>query len=170
MRRVYFYLAFIMLYWAGFSGSVLAHDKQVVGWIEKVTINPGNIIFRAKIDTGAKNCSLNTTKIDHFERNGERWVRFELTNRHQKKVTIESKVKRTAKIKENEGKPPEVRPTVVLGVCLGNVYKEVEVNLTNRSNFIYPMLIGRTFLKGSFTVDPSLKYTLKSNCSGDSKR
>ena len=51
-----------------------------------------------------------------------------------------------------------------LGICLGNVYKEVEVNLEDRSKFNYQLLIGRSYLKNSFLVDASATFTLKPNC------
>jgi hypothetical protein len=53
---------------------------------------------------------------------------------------------------------------IVLGVCLSNVYKEVEVNLVDRANFNYPMLVGRSFLAGSFVVDSGEKYLTTPKC------
>jgi len=52
----------------------------------------------------------------------------------------------------------------MLGICLGSVYKEVEVNLVDRSNFNYQLLIGRNYLANSFLVDPSLTFSTKSKC------
>lgn len=140
-----------------------AQNKQVVGWVERVRIYPGGLIFRAKLDTGAKNSSLNASHITEFKRDGEQWVRFEVTDLHNNTVTIERKAHRVAKIKNNHGKPQE-RLAVRLGICLGNIYKEVEVNLVDRSDFIYQMLIGRSFIHGNLIVDPSIKYTAKPTC------
>jgi hypothetical protein len=144
---------------------VTAQNKQVVGRLEKVRIYPGNLVIHAKLDTGAKNSSLNASHITEFERDGERWVRFKLTNRYGKIVTIERKVHRIVKIKEHDG-TPRSRLAILLGICLGDFYKEVEVNLADRSHFNYQMLIGRSFMDGSVIVDPSIKYTTKPTCEG----
>jgi hypothetical protein len=144
---------------------VFAQEKQVAGWVEYVSIYPGNLKIKAKLDTGARNSSLNAEAIDMFERNGETWVRFNVTNWKERTETIESKIIRIAKIKQhNTG--PEKRPVIRLGICLGKIFKEVEVNLVDRGKFNYQLLIGRSFLKGSFIVDPSITFTINSSCRG----
>jgi len=145
--------------------SATAQNKQAVGWVERVCIYPGGLVFRAKLDTGAKNSSLNASHITEFKRDGEQWVRFEVTDLHDNTVTIERKVHRVAKIKNNHGRPQE-RLAVLLGICLGNSYREAEVNLVDRSSFNYQILIGRSFMRGNVMVDPSKKYTTKPTCSG----
>jgi len=147
-----------------FLGALPAEGKLLVGWLEKVRINPGNLIIYAKLDSGAKNSSLNASHVTAFERDGEQWVRFDVTSRYGKTVTIKRRVKRVVKIKRH-GAKPQARYAVNLGICLGDSYKEVEVNLAERSDFLYQMLIGRSFLASSFIVDPSAKYTTKPNCS-----
>jgi hypothetical protein len=62
------------------------------------------------------------------------------------------------------------RPVIRLGICLGTVYKEVEVNLEDRSKFNYQLLIGRSYLKNSFLVDASATFTLKPNCHVNSNK
>ena len=145
--------------------SATAQNKQAVGWVERVCIYPGGLVFRAKLDTGAKNSSLNASHITEFKRDGEQWVRFQITDLHDNTVTIERKVHRVAKIKNNHGRPQE-RLAVLLGICLGNSYREAEVNLVDRSSFNYQILIGRSFMRGNVMVDPSKKYTTKPTCSG----
>jgi hypothetical protein len=149
--------AFVLL------GALSAEGKAVVGWLEKVRIYPGNLVIHAKLDTGARNSSLNASHVTVFERDGEQWVRFDVTSRYGKTVTIERKVERVVKIKRHGAKPNK-RFAIRLGVCLGDSYKEVEVNLSDRSGFLYQMLIGRSLLTGSYVVDPSAKYTTKPNC------
>jgi hypothetical protein len=146
-------------------GALPAEGKEIVGWLEKVRIYPGNLVIHAKLDTGARNSSLNASHVTVFERDGEQWVRFDVSSRYGKTVTIERKVQRVVKVKRH-GAKPQIRFAVLLGICLGDVYKEVEVNLVDRSGFIYQMLIGRSFLAGNFIVDPAAKYTSKPNCKG----
>jgi len=78
-------------------------------------------------------------------------------------VNFETKVVRTVKIKQH-GKQSAIRPVIRLGICLGDVYKEVEVNLEDRSKFNYQMLLGRSFLKDSFLVDAKATFILEPNC------
>jgi hypothetical protein len=79
--------------------------------------------------------------------------------------TFEAKVIRTAKIKQI-GQEADKREVIKLGICVGNTYKEVEVNLEDRSGFNYQMLIGRSYLRESFIIDPELGFTLKPDCRG----
>jgi len=147
----------------GYPFSSIAEVKQMVGWVEYATIYPGNLKIKAKLDTGARNSSLNAVNIVEFKRAGETFVRFDLTNWKGRTETIEAKVIRMAKIKQHNSEP-ERRPVIWIGICLGKVYKEVEVNLVNRSKFVYQLLIGRSFLKDEFAVDPAKTFTIKTDC------
>jgi hypothetical protein len=145
--------------------STNSQDKQIAGWVEIVSLYPGNIKIKAKLDTGARNSSLNAKNLEQFRRDGQTWVRFDLRNLKNRVETFEAKVMRTTKIKQL-GQEADSRPVIKLGICIGNTYKEVEVNLEDRRGFNYQMLIGRSFLKGSFIVDPGLTFTIKPNCRG----
>ncbi len=134
-----------------------AQDRMVVGWVEKVMICPGNLVLHAKLDTGARHSSLNAQNMKLFKRQGKAWVRFDVVNRSGQRETFEKPVVRTAKIKDHI-RPADRRPVIQLGICLGDYYKEIEVNLTDRSEFKYQLLIGRSFMAEHFWVDPSTKY------------
>jgi hypothetical protein len=56
------------------------------------------------------------------------------------------------------------RPIVMLGVCLGNTYRVTEVNLTDRTGFKLPFLVGRSFLAERFAVDSSRTDTVEPSC------
>ena len=140
-------------------------DKDIIGRVEKVRIDPGGFLLRAKLDTGAKNCSLHAPKMTRFSRDGQAWVRFEVENHLGKEIAVERKILREARIKQKNG-DLEIRPVIMLGVCLGRRYREVEVNLVDRTVFIYPMLIGRSLMIGHMIVDPELKYTAEPECAG----
>lgn len=162
MKRIIIISLFVLMV---LTDAAWGAEKQVVGWIENVAVFPGDLKIKAKLDTGAKNSSLHATQIHEFKRDGQNWVRFELTNWQAQTKTFEALVIRTAKIKQHQSKS-EKRQVVQLGICLGNVYKEVEVNLVDRSNYNYQMLIGRSFLKGSFIIDSEQKFTVKPKCRG----
>lgn len=146
--------------------TITAGDKSIVGRIEIIRIYPGNLDMRAKIDTGAKTSSLGCKGITAFERNGQKWVRFIITNHKADTVTLERKVIRTATIKRHFFRKQE-RMVVKIGICLGDIFQEAEVTLVDRSGFNYQMLIGRTFIiDNGLIVDPSLKFTTRPKCKG----
>ena len=143
-----------------------AGEKTVVGWIEKVRIYPGNFVVHAKLDSGAEYSSLDAANLAEFDRDGKPWVRFDLEEKREgKKLTIERPLLRWAPIKRHN-QAPQRRPVIKLGVCLGKIYKETEVNLVNRQNYQYRMLIGRKFMEGAVIIDPAAKYTVEPDCKG----
>jgi hypothetical protein len=143
-----------------------AGEKAVTGWIEKVRIYPGNFIVHAKLDSGAEYSSLDASNMQIFERDGKTWVRFDLEEKREgKKLTMERALLRWAPIKRHN-QEPQRRPVITLGLCLGNIYKETEVNLIDRKNYQYRMLIGRKFMEGAVIIDPSAKYTVEPECKG----
>jgi hypothetical protein len=141
----------------------IAADKLVAGWVETVALHPGNLKLKAKLDTGAENSSLNARHIEYFTRDNATWVRFDVRNFNGRIETFEAMVTRNAQIKRHGGKTVD-RPVITLGICLGSTYKEVEVNLTDRTGFNYQMLIGRSFLSGSFVVDPEATFLSQPHC------
>jgi hypothetical protein len=150
----------------GFASPGATEDKRVVGWLEIVRLCPENLSIRAKLDTGARNSSLNAPRVELFEREGTTWVRFDVIDFHGKTDTLERKLHRMTKIKQHD-RPPALRPVVHLTVCLGDTYKIAEVNLEDRSVFNYQMLIGRSFLREDFLVDASTKFTTDPSCQGE---
>jgi hypothetical protein len=143
--------------------ALLAQEREVLGWVEKVTLYPSKVTVDAKLDTGADTSSLNASDIVDISKEGKSWVRFSVTGRTGEKVIIERPIKRWAMIKRHDGRIQK-REVVRLGVCVGSVYLETDVNLIDRSNFDYPMLIGRTFMAGSLIVDPAITFATEPNC------
>ena len=146
-----------------------AEDKLTVGWVEMVSIYPGNMKVKAKLDSGAANSSINVKKISYFQRNNDTWVTFDFRNFKDRTETFEAKVVRTAQIKRLGGEAAN-RPAIRLGICIGRTYKEAEVNLSDRSGFNYQMLIGRSFLAGSFLIDPEISFTSQPECKVETKQ
>lgn len=142
-----------------------ASEKQLVGWVEKARIFPGGLVLAAKIDTGADNSSLNVTDFSVINRENEPWVRFTVADSGGNEHKFERRLVRLAKIKRHSG-PRQERPVVLLGVCVGRKYREVEVNLVDRSKFKYPLLIGRSFASDTLLVDSSAQYTVEPECPG----
>ena len=76
----------------------------------------------------------------------------------------EKLLKRFVEIKRKGTRASQKRPAILLDICLGKVSNLTEVNLVNRSNFDYQLLIGRSFLHGTFIVDVDLSYTSDPRC------
>ena len=137
--------------------------KGLVGRAEKIRIYPGNIKLKARIDTGAETSSLHVTSTYLFFKNEEQWIHFTTTTIKGKTVHFEKKIQRIATIKRHYDED-QSRIVVLLGICLGNTYREEEVNLFDREGFIYPVLIGRNFLSNYYIVDSSQVFSVKPDC------
>jgi len=119
------------------------------------------------MDTGALTASLSAKNIETFTRDGEPWVRFQLATTGASDKVYEHKVARISKIKsrgdeddDKEEPASAKRPVVDLEMCLGSVKRTVEVNLTDRSSFTYPLLIGAKALREfGAAVNPARRYT-----------
>ena len=152
-----------MVFWS--APAVLAEPgKAVVGWVEKVELSPGDVTLNAKLDTGADICSLHASNIVEFERKGDKWVRFNITDRYGKEHVWEREVWRVARIKRHGKKEPQLRNVIRAGVCLGENFMLTDIGLVDRRNFNYQLLLGRSFLASLVVIDPAVSYTVKPNC------
>ena len=154
-----------MLTFFSFPSALLDDQvKQVSGWVEKVSVGEPTITIRAKIDTGAEHSSLPARDYELYKKGTVEWVRFTLNNKEGETLIVDKPVMRFTQIKQKNDRPSIKRPVIELGVCMGNVYKVVQVNLADRAKFNFPMLIGRSFLKGNFVVDADHKYINEPDC------
>jgi len=136
-----------------------ATSKQVIGAVEQVYISPPGILLTARIDTGATTSSLDARNIEPFERDGKRWVRFEIMDQeNEEPILLECRVVRKVKIIQAITEEKERRYVVELLVALGNVTRTAEFTLSDRGHVEYPVLIGRNILMDSMTVDVSKKF------------
>jgi hypothetical protein len=134
-------------------------DKQMVGSVEKVFLSPPGAMLPARIDTGATTSSLDARNIEHFERNGERWVRFAMINPDDdSKITLECKVVRNVRIIQAVVEEAERRPVVELGVTVGKTTQTAQFTLSDRRHLEYPVLIGRNILMDVMVVDVSRSH------------
>ena len=151
------------------AAKTLAAPKQklVMGWLESIFIKPWNRRLTAKLDTGAKTSSLHADNIEHFSKAGEDWVRFNLGDIEDNRlapIRVEKPLVRTVNIKcRGDDCQPSKRDVVVLTVCKNGRDFEAEFNLVDRSNFNYPVLLGRSFLKGVALVDAEETFLFKAD-------
>lgn len=147
-----------------------AKDPTLYGRYEYIKVIEIGQTFKAKMDTGALTASLSAKDIQRFSRDGEDWVRFRLATQGADKTLYEQRLARVSKIKsraveggdeddEEERLDPSRRPVVELELCLGDEKRRVEVNLTDRSSFNYPLLIGANALREfDAAINPARKF------------
>lgn len=135
-------------------------ERVVMGWLESVFFRPWNVRMTAKLDTGANTSSLHAERIERFTRDGRKWVRFTVVKSEDKKFVVERPVVRTANIKQH-GKGSAQREVVTMVLCKNGREYDTEFTLVDRSNFSYPVLLGRSFLKQAALVDASETFLFK---------
>lgn len=134
--------------------------QSLVGWRELVGL-PDFVSARipAKIDTGARTSSLHATRIERFDRDGQRWVRFllDLGDGRSEPVTCEVPRADRRIITSSNGEGQD-RFIIKTRLRLGEHVYRAEFSLADRSDMKFPILIGRTALKNRFLVDPGRSW------------
>ncbi|TBU94067.1 ATP-dependent zinc protease [Stutzerimonas kirkiae] len=123
----------------------------------------GVVGLRAKIDTGARTSALHATDIVEFEREGERWVRFDahFGTLVQRRHRCEARVLARKTIRSSNGQT-QARYVVRTRLALGSHVWPVEFTLTCRKHMRYRLLLGSLALTdGHWLIDPSRKYVQK---------
>jgi len=132
--------------------------KYIIGSTDCVDIIDANIEnVPCKIDTGASISAIHVSRIRIIEKNGTEFIAFHLLDK--KHPSYSAKEIRTSEFKEKRIKnsfgEAEDRYQVKLRVkVFGKIYN-TSFTLTDRNKMTYPLLLGKTFLKGKFIVDVS---------------
>ena len=123
--------------------------KNVFGWVERTTLMPWGVKLKAKLDSGALTSSLHATDVQVFEREGDKWVRFTVDVVDQdtgKKVAKTFEKPRYRKVLIRGAGGEDRRPVVLMQLCMGDTVYEEQFTLNDRSDMIYPVLLGRRTL------------------------
>src|SRR3989344_2051304 len=101
----------------------LAADGTPLGWVERGQILPEHVTVKFKLDTGALTSSMHAEDLDYFEKDGDKWVRFDLDLKDVEqdklvKSRIERKLQRELTVRGAGGK--EDRPVGLMKVCVGD--------------------------------------------------
>ena len=132
----------------------------IIGETEAVYLEGFAAPFEARVDTGATTSSVDARNIRGFERDGKKWVSFQVVGRGEKvERSYELPVERVAAIKRH-GAESIQRYTVMLTFRIGHLTLEREFTLADRSRFEYPVLLGRNVINGLAAVDPSRRNVL----------
>lgn len=142
-----------------------ALGKSIFGWMERVKLMDADLVLEAKLDTGAETSSVHAPDPEVFDKDGDEWVRFRITNNDGDEHVYERPVERTVRIRSASGTTR--RHVVKLAICLGNVKRESEVNLSDREEMSSEMLIGRNFLAGHVLVDADSEMSRDPTCDAE---
>jgi hypothetical protein len=141
------------------AGSAAARDdnKMIVGELERVWLDPPGVNLVARIDTGTQSSTLLTDSLVEFERDGDRWVRFEIAIDDVTR-SLERPVLRHVRVSQNAEGGSDRRPVVNIRLQIGDLQDTFEFNLTEGSHADYRMLLGRSFLTDIALVDVARRF------------
>lgn len=133
-----------------------------VGWREWLALpDLGVPAIRAKIDSGARSSALHVDALVLFEDGGgRRRARFRFDpDRQGAMVEAEAEVIDVREVTDSGGRTTR-RPFIRTTLALAGQRWPIEMNLTNRTNMLFPMLLGRTAMSGRLRIDPSRSFLL----------
>jgi hypothetical protein len=128
--------------------------KLIVGEVERFFLaNPG-LVYSARIDSGAETSSIDARNITRFERDGTKWVRFDIPAPDGSgMITLEREISRRVRVMQSNTEEAERRVVVELQFQIGDYRQEAEFTLTNREHLSHSVLIGRNILRDVMLID-----------------
>ena len=129
-----------------------SQHKLVLGLTETAALPNQNLTLQAKLDTGASGSSIDARDMELFERDGKKWVKFNVYRTTRGVVPMEMPMKGTIKVKRPGLKAIE-RPLVRMTVRIGDITQSLLVSLVDRSQYQSPLLIGRDFMQDIAIID-----------------
>lgn len=143
-----------------FSTIVMSTEKPIISDTASFTVNK-SIPLIARIDTGASRSSINATDIKvknankNMKENVGKQVSFNIVDAKDNKFPVSTKILDVKTIKTPQGK--EHRYLVSLLLDWNGNESKVKVNLRDRGNLEYKLLIGRDWLNENALVDVAPK-------------
>ena len=135
--------------------------SNVLGWREWVSFpDLGLPLIKAKVDTGARTSCLHAFMVETFERDGNLWVKFAIhpdQNSNAEALRCEAPLKDRRAVRDSGGHQ-EMRYVIETTVSVGKKLHLAEITLTDRDAMKFRALLGRTMLRGIYTVDPGKSY------------
>ncbi len=141
-------------------------QRKVLGWREWVALPELAIShIKAKVDTGAKTSALHAFYVEHYQRDGQPWVRFGI---HPEQSSTHDGIQCEALVKEmrlvtDSGGHAEMRPVIETILMVEDQHRLIELTLTDRETMRFRMLLGRSALKRHYVVDSSKSFLLGGN-------
>lgn len=137
----------------------LLKEKILIGRVEWVELPELKIKHKARIDSGAKTTSLHAVNVEEVEQRGELFVKFQTVDKDGKTIDLVRKVDTTQKVSSTTGFVSK-RYVIKEKVRIGNIEREILINLNDRTKMDYKFLVGRNLLLGRFIVDVARSHVL----------
>jgi len=140
-----------------------ASPRILLGWREWLAL-PGLGIgsIRAKVDTGARSSSLHVREQELFEQDGRQRVRFVIEHGMDDILSghLEAEVADQRDVTDSGGhRETRIFIRTLLRLPGGQEWP-IELNLTQRRNMAFPMLLGRSALRRRCIVEPARSWLL----------
>ncbi|WP_286182104.1 ATP-dependent zinc protease [Desulfovibrio sp. Huiquan2017] len=133
--------------------------KMIIGWREWVGLPDLDVpAVKAKVDTGARTSALHAFDVEPFERDGRRFVAFNvhpLQGNDNLVIPCSAPLVDRRKV-TNSGGQSQNRYVIATTLLLAGRTWPIELTLTNRDEMKFRMLLGRNAMSGRLLVDPSL--------------
>lgn len=128
--------------------------RILIGVAERVDLPDWGIVgLKAKIDTGARSSAVHVDAVEVIDRNH---IRFSIPRPSGRMKWVTARFSRRATVRSSSGEE-QTRYFVSTELRLGTLVRDVEISLTSRDAMRYPMLLGRTAMKG-LCIDPMRRY------------
>lgn len=133
----------------------------IIGWREWLALpRLGISAIRAKIDSGARSSALHVEALSTHLVDEVEWVHFTVrTGVDDHQIQCRALVLDRRPVTDSGGHTSE-RVFIRTQLRLAGRRFPIEINLTNRRNMLFPMLLGRTALAGRFLVDAERSFVL----------
>jgi hypothetical protein len=131
--------------------------KTVIGAVEEVVLFPWGVKVPARIDTGSDRSSLDVRDLT----TKHKVAQFRLPGKYGNTL-ISLPIVRYVHVLSADSR--ERRPVVEIELCVGSKRMCAQVNLNNRSQVEYPLILGRDVLNKGFIVDCSQERLLSVKC------
>lgn len=136
----------------------------ILGYIENVSIGNLGLEMKGKLDSGADTSSVHARNVKIYKRSErDHWVRFRLVGKDGRSIRYDQNVIRFVQIKTKTGGHIR-RPVIHLPLCVGGKWGNAEINLADRDDFDYDVLIGREFLAHRILVDSGQTFMAEKEC------
>ena len=129
-------------------------NKTVIGRIENIVLDSTGFGVQARIDTGAKTCSMHAENIIEKKVEGRTYIQFTSENIDRKKQSFYKEIIKKQRVRSSTGDVTN-RYVIKMAVEMGGRIHEVNVNLNDREDLRYNFLVGRNLLMGDYVVDVS---------------
>lgn len=146
------------------SDSSQVSKTLMVGWREWVSLPQlGLPAIKAKVDTGARTSAIHAFDIEQIKKNGgQDWLAFSVQP-VQRDISIvcrcEAQLIDVRRVTDSGGHTAD-RFFIETELRIGSHTRIIEMTLSQRTDMLFRMLLGRTAMVPGIQVDPSLSFSL----------